>query len=232
MTTRRPHLDLFSGIGGFAHAASCTGWKTIGFSEIDTYSSAVLRKHWPDVPNYGDIRNVKGIKADLVTGGFPCQPYSLAGKRRGSADDRALWPEMLRVIQESRPSWVLAENVYGIINMELDCVLSDLEAIGYATGTLVVPACAVDARHRRDRVWIVAHSKCERGRSRDNQREHAVHADPRSEARGPSKGCCRVATEPAVGRLVDGLPNRLDRLKCLGNAIVPQVAAQILTLMN
>jgi len=155
---RRPtHLDLFSGIGGFALAAGRAGFRTIGFSEIDGYASAVLRKHWPGVPNFGDIRNVRGVRADLVTGGFPCQPFSVAGKRRGAGDDRALWPEMLRVIAEVRPGWVLAENVPGIISMELDRVLSDLEGIGYATGTLVVPACALDARHRRERVWIVGH---------------------------------------------------------------------------
>ncbi|MDE2107409.1 MAG: DNA cytosine methyltransferase, partial [Patescibacteria group bacterium] len=90
------HLDLFSGIGGFALAAAAAGYKTIGFSEIEPYACKILKRHWSDVPNYGDIRNIRGIRADLVTGGFPCQPYSLAGERRGASDDRALWPEMLR----------------------------------------------------------------------------------------------------------------------------------------
>ncbi len=156
---RPTHIDLFSGIGGFSIAAERSGFETIGFSEIDPYASAVLSKHWPGVPNYGDIRNVRGIPCDLITGGFPCQPFSCAGKRRGTADDRHLWPEMLRVIAEARPAWVLGENVAGIINMELDTVLSDLEGIGYATRTFVIPACGVDARHRRNRVWIVAHSE-------------------------------------------------------------------------
>lgn len=93
---------------------------------------------------------------DLVTGGFPCQPFSVAGKRRGASDDRAIWPEMLRVIAESRPRWVLGENVAGIVTMELDNILSDLEGIGYSAWAIIVPACAVDARHRRDRVWIIA----------------------------------------------------------------------------
>lgn len=116
---------------------------------------------WPDIRKL-DGTNYRGIY--LLTGGFPCQPFSCAGKRRGAADDRALWPEMFRVIAESEPTWCLAENVPGIIGMELDRVLSDLEGIGYETGTLVIPACAVDAPHRRDRVWIVAHAECSKRR--------------------------------------------------------------------
>jgi DNA (cytosine-5)-methyltransferase 1 len=155
----KTHLDLFSGIGGFALSAQAAGYQTIGFSEIEPYACKVLKRHWPDVPNFGDIRNVRNVRADLVTGGFPCQPFSVAGKRGGSKDDRHLWPEMCRVIAETRPVWVLGENVPGIINMELDSVLSDLENLGYTAWPLVIPACAVDARHRRDRVWIVAHSE-------------------------------------------------------------------------
>lgn len=125
-------MDLFSGVGGFTIAAERAGWKTIGFSEIDPYASAVLKKHWPGIPNLGDIRGIHGVRADLVTGGFPCQPFSTAGQRRGASDDRALWPEMRRVIEEARPSWVCAENVPGIISMELDRVLFDLECLGYS----------------------------------------------------------------------------------------------------
>ena len=104
---------------------------------------------------------------DLLTGGFPCQPFSVAGKRLGKADDRAIWPEMLRVIREAKPAWIIGENVNGIVSMELDNILSDLEGIGYAAWPLVVPACAVDARHRRDRVWIVAHANERRGEQCD-----------------------------------------------------------------
>lgn len=147
---------MFSGIGGFALAAQAVGYTTVGFSEIDPFACGVLKRHWPDVPNYGDIRKVRNVRADLVTGGFPCQPFSLAGKRRGAADDRHLWPQMLRVIRQARPAWVLAENVAGIIKMEFDHVLADLERLGYACWPLVIPACAVDAKHRRDRVWIIA----------------------------------------------------------------------------
>lgn len=164
---RQPtHLDLFSGIGGFALAFQRAGFKTIGFSEIDPYASAVLKKHWPKIKNYGDIKNIKKVKADIVTGGFPCQPFSLAGKRKGSIDNRALWPQMFRVIKEAKPTWVIGENVYGFISMELDRCISDLEGIGYSVRAFVIPACAVDAKHRRDRVWIVANANgCERSRN-------------------------------------------------------------------
>jgi DNA (cytosine-5)-methyltransferase 1 len=147
---------LFSGIGGFALAAQAVGYTTVGFSEIDPFACRVLKRHWPDVPNYGNIRSVRNVRADLVTGGFPCQPFSVAGKRGGAADDRHLWPQMLRVIRQARPAWVLGENVPGFITMELDNTLADLETLGYACRPLVIPACAVDARHRRDRVWIIA----------------------------------------------------------------------------
>jgi len=176
----RTHLDLFSGIGGFALAAQAAGYSTIGFSEIEPYACKILKRHWPDVPNFGDIRNIRGVRADLITGGFPCQPFSLAGKQRGAADDRHLWPEMCRVIAEARPAWVLGENVPGIIGMELDNILSDLEAIGYAAWPLVVPACAVDARHRRDRLWLVAYSD-QGGIRRSGTSGNSGHAAQRGE---------------------------------------------------
>src|SRR3990167_2506050 len=179
------HLDLFSGIGGFALAAGEV-WgdehEIVGFCDNDSFCSNVLKKHWPDTPIYGDIRELtaarlaadaEGISKkrrsmeqkkrtvssrdhiDLLTGGFPCQPFSNAGKKRGDKDDRFLWPEMLRVIRETKPAWVVGENVAGIINMALDQVCSDLEGEGYAVQPFVIPACAVGAPHRRDRVWIV-----------------------------------------------------------------------------
>jgi len=293
----RTHLDLFSGIGGFALAAAAAGYKTIGFSEIEPYACKILKRHWPDVPNHGDIRNIRGIRADLITGGFPCQPYSLAGKRTGAGDDRALWPEMLRVIDDAKPEWVLGENVAGIITLELDRVLSDLESIGYSAWPLVIPACALDARHRRDRVWIVAHSdnslrrkinggvddRESEGRRKAQERslqegmrnsindgpatqgddvadadetgwreqrwaepmasEHTSTECPGEDVSDDGCGCgqgtraslcgqsqpARWESEPGVGRVADGIPNRTHRLRGLGNAIVPQVAAEILT---
>jgi len=170
--SRRTHLDLFSGIGGFALAAQAAGFQTIGFSEIEPYSCAVLKQHWPEIKNYGDIRNIRNVPADLVTGGFPCQPFSVAGKRGGTSDDRALWPEMRRVIAESKPTVVLGENVSGIVSMELDSVLDDLEHLGYSAWPIVVPACAVDARHRRDRVWILGYANGVRSRRAENGQGH------------------------------------------------------------
>jgi len=156
-------LDLFSGIGGFSLGLERTGgFETVAFCEIDKYAQKVLKKHWPDVPIYEDIRSFNGVPADVICGGYPCQPFSLAGKRGGSTDDRHLWPEMYRVIAAVRPRWVIAENVYGHITMGLDNVLSDLKAIEYTCWPFVIPACAVDAKHRRDRVWIVAHTEGER----------------------------------------------------------------------
>ncbi len=167
------HVDLFSGVAGFALASSWMGWQTTGFCEIDPYCRRVLARHWPEVPIHDDIRTLTadivrgwtgGRPVDVVTGGFPCQPWSVAGKQLGADDPRHLWPEMARVIAEVRPRWVVAENTPGIVKLGLDDVLSDLESLGYACGTVVVPACAVSALHRRDRLWIVAHlADAERG---------------------------------------------------------------------
>ena len=165
------HLDLFSGITGFALAASWV-WgeehEIHCFVEIDPFCQKVIKKHWPGVPIHGDIKTYEhnGTKIDLLTGGFPCQPFSVAGKQRGTEDDRALWPEMLRIIKEAKPRWIIGENVTGIVNMELDNYVSDLEAEGYEVQPFIIPACAVDAPHRRDRVWIVGHTssgRCDTG---------------------------------------------------------------------
>lgn len=153
------HLDLCSGIGGFALAARWMGWRTIGFSEIDPFASKVLAKNFPGVINYGDIGSIPdGVGADIITAGIPCQPYSCAGKRLGAEDDRAIWPVAREVIARVKPDWIVIENVAGFIGMALDGVLSDMEAEGYETGTVVLPACSVNAPHRRDRVWVVAHA--------------------------------------------------------------------------
>ena len=286
------HLDLFSGIGGFALAAKWNGFRTLAFCDNEPYAQAVLKKHWPDVPCHKDIREVRGdlyAGVTLLTGGFPCQPFSVAGKRRGKDDDRHLWPEMLRVIEEAQPAWVIGENVAGIINMELDKVCSDLETKGYEVQPLVVPACAVDAPHRRDRVWIIArclaNSKGNRTQGRvfeprekrneswengnivanssrsgqgGHQRIGATGAEglpsgyppeccsysggenvanastiyaqgfKKGQGKGEPWGGCRWLSEPDVGRVANGIPNRVHRLKGLGNAIVPQVAAEII----
>lgn len=155
-------LDLFSGIGGFSLGLERTGgFETVAFCEIEEFPRKVLAKHWPDVPCFHDVRELKGSDVgavDVICGGYPCQPFSTAGKRRGKEDNRHLWPEFSRLVAELRPAWVIGENVAGHVSMGLDDVLSDLEGQGYACRAFVIPACAVDAPHRRDRVWIVAHA--------------------------------------------------------------------------
>ena len=157
--TKLTHISLFTGIGGIDLAAEWAGFETVLMVENNAYCQKVLKKHWPDVPLESDIYETHPKEtATLITGGFPCQPFSVAGQQRGKGDDRYLWPEMLRVIKEIRPGWVVAENVAGLIRMGLDDCLSDLEREGYITETFLIPACAVNAPHRRDRIFIVAHS--------------------------------------------------------------------------
>jgi len=156
-------LDLFSGIGGFSLGLESTGFfETAAFCEIEPFCQKVLKKHWPDVPLYEDVRTLtekyNGEAVELICGGYPCQPFSHAGKRQGADDDRHLWPAMFDCIKKFRPTWVIGENVAGHINMGLDEVLSDLESKDYEARAFVIPACAVDAPHRRDRVWVVANT--------------------------------------------------------------------------
>jgi DNA (cytosine-5)-methyltransferase 1 len=160
-------LDLFSGIGGFSLGLERAGhFRTIAFCEREPFCQAVLKKNWPDTPIYDDVRtiNTDGLgRVDLICGGFPCQPWSVAGQQRGAEDDRDLWPEMVRLVEELQPRWLIGENVRGFVNepMGLQRSLSDLESIGYQAVPFIIPACAVDAPHRRDRVWIVADSQRE-----------------------------------------------------------------------
>lgn len=165
---RLTHLSLFSGIGGLDLAAEWAGIETVGQCEWAEYPTKVLEKHWPNVPRWKDIKTLTGESfyertgrrtVDIISGGFPCQPFSVAGKQRGKEDDRYLWPEMVRVIKELRPTWIVGENVAGIVRMALPDILSELEACGYRTRTFLVPACAVGARHRRYRVAIVGYSE-------------------------------------------------------------------------
>ena len=304
------HLSLFSGIGGLDLAAEMAGIVTVGQCEWADYPTKVLEKHWPEVPRWRDIRTLTKESffektgrrtVDIISGGFPCQPFSQAGERRGKDDDRYLWPEMLRVIHELQPTWVLGENVSGIINLALDTVLSDLENEGYTGQTFLIPACGVDAPHRRDRVAILAYSvnrggtlwrdgefqnpekdgregldhrsgttAALSGQRRENESEASGMADgvragvheadpdtmridvsrrdegkildseftnqscrerereaadvpPQSErTAGMHSAWSDWPSEPGVDRVVDGIPNRVDRIRCLGNAVVPQ----------
>ena len=310
-------LDLFSGIGGFSLGLERAGMETVAFCEYDEKCRQVLKKHWPEVPQYNDVRELTGetLKTDgidnigLICGGYPCQPFSTAGRRKGEDDDRHLWPEFKRLIQEIRPTWVLCENVAGHISMGLDNVLVDLENEGYQCQTLLIPAVAVDAKHRRDRIWIVGYSegklsngvnadrksgephregheairkpgvtnssnaladarhdgrekRHEKRAKQDRQgktdsampcgetladrlraglegyagygdggnesgRDKAGASGPITESGLPRSEPGRWLPEPGVGRVANGVSGRVDRLKQLGNAVVPQIPEMI-----
>lgn len=263
------HGSLFSGIGGFDLAAQWMGWENVFQVEWDEYCQKVLAKNFPNVERHGDIKEFDGTKyagtIDIISGGFPCQPFSQAGKREGTADDRHLWPEMLRVIREIQPCYVVGENVGGLITWDdgvvLEQVFSDLENEGYEVQAFVIPACAVNAPHRRDRIWIVGNSKSTRGtnkkrevqkgESADSYRSYKIQTPTNTNynrVQGRSSQCqgseerketirqnlqfdsfdnWKDLPQPGISGGDDGIPNRLDRTKALGNAIVPQVAYQI-----
>ena len=324
-------IDLFSGIGGF-HLAADWVWgdnlEVVAHCEIASFPQKVLKKHWPDVPIVPDIRNLNGAEfgtIDLITGGFPCQPYSVAGKQGGADDDRALWPEMFRIIKEARPRWIIGENVPGIIKLALDDVLASLESEGYSTRIFNIPACAVEAPHERQRIWIIANNegmfnksnnpgtqerqiqkfgehtclsnvanaesgkndrresgklaKEESGRESINATIEPCYKDaadsnefnddisglrtgeiPQFKTSGifentvsnaNNAGCKEQwrqipneqehktterrnwwSLEPDVGRVAHWVSSRVDRLKGLGNAIVPQVAAELMSFIK
>lgn len=243
VSVRRTHLDLFSGIGGFALAARWAGFETVAFCEIEEFPRKVLAKNFPGVPIHHDIHDLDGSEyagIELISGGYPCQPFSSIGKGKGKDDPRHLWPEMFRVIKQARPAWVVAENVARHVTNGLDTVLNDLESEGYATRPIIVPACAVGAPHQRDRLWVVAHSTCKRKHGTlarrgceaptdEGSRGHADRKPVRIDA-GSAEGGWRRGwgAEPRIYGLADGIPNRVDRNRAHGNAIVPQVAYQIL----
>jgi len=309
------HVDLCSGIGGFALGFEWAGLsRPVLFCDIEPWSRKVLAKHWPNVPIAEDVKELANDArrlvpdCDILTAGYPCQPFSQAGVRRGEEDDRHIWPEIFTIVQAKRPAWCVFENVSGHISLGLDQVLSDLESKGYAVQPFVVPACAVDAPHRRDRVWIVAYAQNHGHKFRmDTGREGQTHQQEqrpcvRSEPSRPSEDVADAnsngrqqmshresgqasrgrkqiheqewdadsaqetyvfdadsvrcegsaiqqvsgfrkesresvgtsadqshlwTVEPAVGRVANGIPRRVDRLKGLGNAIVPQIAMRI-----
>ena len=232
------HLDLFSGIGGFALAAQWVGGiATVAFCEIDPWARKVLTKNFPGVPIHDDVKTLNPNDygtIDLITGGYPCQPFSTAGHKRGEADPRHLWPHMRRVIQSARPAWILCENVDGHVRQGLDQVCQEMEADGYTVQPMLIPASGVGARHRRNRVWILAHRESvgrQQGDANQGRRIEGVPA--RQEPRSWDVLDC-VWSEPLkalFGGEAYGLPDRVDRLRGLGNAIVPQVAAEILRAM-
>ncbi len=273
-------LDLFSGIGGFSLGLERAGMETVAFCEKEDYPVTILNKHWPDVPVFRDVRKLDGRQfngtADLVCGGVPCQPFSVAGKQKGQADDRHLWPDMLRIINECQPTWVIVENVVGFIKLALDDVCLDLENQGFATQSFIIPACAVGGLHKRERVWVVSYAEhnglpaatqCRseqeavcRTPQGSNEAEQFTGICPASDVAdperagleglaGPAKGQkgraqstrptseenisrngqpIREPVEPAICYRADGVSrglarDRINRLKALGNAVVPQI---------
>jgi DNA (cytosine-5)-methyltransferase 1 len=273
-------LDLFAGIGGFSLAAHWMGWETVAFVEREPFCQKVLRKNFGDgIEIHNDIFEFDGRPfrgaVDIITGGFPCQPFSAAGKRKGTADDRHLWPEMFRTIVDVQPRYIVAENVFGFINwsggLVFEQVQADLESAGYEVWAGVVPAASVGAPHRRNRVWIVAKSRgirCDNGG--DYRQGRYVSPDVGISAKSqPKRGrwingvgpsCATIVdtestrlsrrirekrsgrnephrshpprwenfpTQSSVCGRDDGIPNRVDRIKALGNSIVPQIALEI-----
>lgn len=255
------HLSLFSGVGGLDIAAEMAGFQTVGQCELADYPTKILEKHWPDVPRWRDIRTITqeafyertGLHTvDIISGGFPCQPFSVAGKQKGKEDDRYLWPEMLRVVRELAPRWVVGENVPGILRLAAADVIESLEREGYHAVVFDFEAAAVGAPHRRERIAFVAHRNGERLQSRNGEslRECA------SKQPSGDSGACEQSEqyrqlEPGLGGMADGLSawmdrgmsapgkwlkdphpaiprveigvkNRANRIKCLGNAVVPQ----------
>jgi DNA (cytosine-5)-methyltransferase 1 len=313
------HGSLFNGIGGFQLAAHWMGWENVWHVEIDKFCNKVVKQHFPNSICYEDIKNFDGTewrgKIDIISGGFPCQPFSQAGKRKGTDDNRYLWPEMLRVIREIQPRFIVGENVSGLINwdrgMVFEQVQADLETAGYESQAYVLPACGINAPHRRDRVWFIANAKsmgrgngiaenkgeatrkkhslgdqaslCAQQSTSDTttQRErsgsdeqgeddtgrqqlegtepgsHDYHygfggnaADTNGNERRKGRmhtpgretterytGSCSTwndrgtwenfPTQSPVYRRDDGIPDRVDRIKALGNAIVPNLAYEI-----
>ena len=316
------HLDLFSGLGGFSLGLEATGgFETVAFCDIEKFSRKVLKQHWPNIKQYKDIKELtyEQIKEDtlapidIITGGYPCQPFSVAGSQRGEKDKRHLWPDMFRIVKECKPTWVIGENVSGHIKLGLDTVLQDLESEGYTVRAFSISASSVGANHQRERVWTVGYSEHNGSSStaesrvidetgnnytqRENKARESARAsrsehsyameDSRqygrriestwykdsigsgtseetqwstnsSQTNGSSEGASLMAEatdtdsqrlqglgterelregktkgtsswerwwefEPNVGRVANGIPKRVDRLKGLGNSLVPAI---------
>jgi DNA (cytosine-5)-methyltransferase 1 len=241
------HLDLFSGIGGFALAAQWAGIETAAFCEIDEKCHKVLNKNFPGVKIHSDINNLDGSEyagIDIITGGYPCQPFSVAGSQKAQNDPRHLWPQMLRIITQAKPTWAICENVYGHIALGLDCVLHDLESIGYACQPFIIPALCTGANHNRERVFIVAYSAGDgfnagqapgshgkaneyssKGQKENSNNERCGSLRFGVDWRGNQIGRWGIESPPL--RVDDELPNRMDRNRMLGNAIDPMIAFEI-----
>jgi DNA-cytosine methyltransferase len=180
------HLDLFSGIGGFALGLQKVGFETVAFCDIEKYCQHLLKQKWNGIKIYSDVREItkEKFKADgiespeIITGGFPCQPFSVAGSRKGTDDNRHLWPEMFRIIKEFKPRWIIGENVRGIVSIQdglvFETVCTDLESEGYEVQTFNIPAVGVGAPHKRERIWIVANSRCSVRREQSSRNSESI----------------------------------------------------------
>ena len=279
------HFDVCSGIGGFSLGFRWAALsEPVAFCEIDPYCQKVLAKNFPNIPIFNDVKELINDRPestrtipdhDILTSGYPCQPFSVAGQRRGEEDERNIWRFVFKIVKRKHPTWCVFENVYGHIAMGLDQVLHDMESEGYSTQTFVVPACSLNAPHKRDRLWIVcnladtkseglqgldkrsptisserdeitdigtkgsrdknvANSKCMGRESRTSVREelareesHGKFNNRSTDGSAQERARSWWDVEPNVGRVAYGIPSRVDRLRGLGNAIVPQIAMQI-----
>lgn len=238
------HLSLFTGIGGLDLAAEAAGFRTVGQCEWADYPTKVLGKHWPDVPRWRDIGNVTGLQVaekcgkeiTVISGGFPCQPHSVAGKRLASADERDLWGEFARVIREVKPRWVVAENVPGLLSSEhgrfFGRVLRDMAGMGYDAGWGVLSAFQAGMSHERKRICIVAHSIGIGQRRMGQDRFKRPSFDSKYFAGSMREIETNIIFNAALREISsrdsellrndDGISTALDRIRCLGNAVVPQ----------
>lgn len=232
---------FFNGMSGFPLAAAWAGWENVWHSEIDEFCNKVTEKHFPKSKCYGDIKSTDWTKAeavDVVTGGFPCQPFANVGERRGTEDERHLWPEMLGAIRslKQKPRWIVGENVYGIVNwndgLVFEQVQADLENEGYEVQPYILPAAAVGAQHLRTRTWFVAHTNGNGLEGRKQQETRRWKQPPLGFSTLVDNKNGTDIPKPRFQRKVNGLPNRVDRTRAIGNAIVPQVAYMIFKTIN
>jgi len=279
------HVDLCSGIGGFALGLEWSGLsKPVLFCDNDKWCQKILAKHWPHVPIADDVKDIANEPRrfisepiGILTAGYPCQPFSVAGKRQGEKDPRHIFPAILEIVAQTRPTFTVFENVYGHISMGLDKVLNGMESEGYAIKPFVVPACGVGALHRRNRLWLIGKNVADtnhagsgtpeheadkdwsqnvKGWEEQSQFEFGGHSEDVANANSFTEGkqsdrfgreqhdsktegqwaeerhrltdrCWFWSTEPSICRVAHGIPRRLDRLRGLGNAIVPQIAMNI-----
>jgi DNA (cytosine-5)-methyltransferase 1 len=224
------HLDLFTGIGGFRLAAEWAGFKTVGFSEIDPFCCRLLEQKWPGIKNYGDIRTRSNFETlrkriGVISAGVPCQPASIAGQRRGSSDDRWLWPAALELIRYLEPAWVILENPYGILSLwNIHWIFAHLGNSGYTSRCFGIPATAIGARHLRQRLFIVANAGCSGLSSPECK---AFQGEGRRHEGRTITEFSSPEFDPGLLRAIHGIRNRRDRIKALGNAVVPAQAYPI-----